>query len=419
MPRQPEPWFRNGRGWYVQLDGKQTFLGEHPPNAPRPKKADSGRWNVPQSIRDEFHRRMAGRPRSPATVLPRAGSAVVEVLDAFLDWLHNRVAEGTKARRTYDWYRKYLQSFADFSTPAYRVAELTAAQLGPIHVYQWVDSHPGWKAGKRGAMTAVQRAFGWAAKAGLLKDAGGRSPVAGLEKPAQGRREQLVTREEYDELFAALTAPEARDLIELSWETGMRPHELFTAEAHFFDPDAGRLVFPVRLSKGKKVQRVVYLNERALEVIRRNAAAHPTGPLLRNSDGEPWCGGAVNCLFQRVRRELGRRRLAAKGLMPPKIKRLTAAQRADEATREAHQRRVIERRKLVHRLAWERGTKYSLYAIRHAFCTEALENGLDAVTVSVLMGHKDTTMISRVYSHLTERTEHMREAARKARGGSA
>jgi len=40
------------------------------------------------------------------------------------------------------------------------------------------------------------------------------------------------------------------------------------------------------------------------------------------------------------------------------------------------------------------------------------------VTVSVLMGHRDTTMISRVYSHLSQRHDHLREAANRARGAS-
>lgn len=196
----------------------------------------------------------------------------------------------------------------------------------------------------------------------------------------------------------------------------MRPHELFTAEARFFEPDNGRLVFPVKLSKGKKVQRVVYLSEQAMEIVRRNGFTHPNGPMLRNTEGDPWNGAAVNCLFQRVRRELGRRRLKAQGLMLPKLKRLTAAQRKDKATRQEHERQILERRRQINRLAWEHGTKYSRYAFRHAFGTEALENGLDAVTVSVLMGHRDTTMISRVYSHLTQRQDHLREAARRARG---
>jgi hypothetical protein len=31
------------------------------------------------------------------------------------------------------------------------------------------------------------------------------------------------------------------------------------------------------------------------------------------------------------------------------------------------------------------------------------------------MGHRDTTMISRVYSHVDQRHQHMRQAANKAR----
>jgi integrase len=196
----------------------------------------------------------------------------------------------------------------------------------------------------------------------------------------------------------------------------MRPAKLFTAEARFFDEPNGRIVFPIKLSKGKKVQRVVYLNDKALEIVRRNIAANPNGPMLRNEDGKPWTGSAVNCLFQRVRRNLGRRRLQSLALVPAKIPRLKATERKDKVRRAQHEAAVLARRETVNKLAWDHGVKYSLYAFRHSFCTEALETGLDAVTVSVLMGHRDTAMISRVYSHLTERTQHLRDAARKARG---
>ena len=116
------------------------------------------------------------------------------------------------------------------------------------------------------------------------------------------------------------------------------------------------------------------------------------------------------------RDELGRRELVKLGLMPPKLKQLTLAQRQEPGAREAHYHEVLERRRAIKALAKQHGTKYSLYAFRHAFCTSALESGeLDAVTVSVLMGHRDTTMISRHYSHLTQQTSHLREAAKKAR----
>ena len=125
---------------------------------------------------------------------------------------------------------------------------------------------------------------------------------------------------------------------------------------------------------------------------------------------------STNCLFQRVRVNLGRGLLRSRGLVPPKVPRLKVHERGDEIKRVEQNRRVLERRAEIRRLAWELGTKYSIYAMRHAYCTEALESGLDAVTVSVLMGHRDTTMISRVYSHVDQRHKHMREAANRAKG---
>src|SRR5262249_24926431 len=153
----------------------------------------------------------------------------------------------------------------------------------------------------------------------------------------------------------------------------------------------------------RKVQRVVYLNDEALAVVRRLVPLRPSGPVLLNSDGIPWNMSSTNCLFQRVRVNLGRKRIAALGLVPPKIKRLTAPERADKEKRKEHEAKVLERRKRVNTLAWEHGTKFSVYVLRHAWVTEALVNGLDAVTVSVLAGHRDTTMISRHYAHVDQR----------------
>jgi integrase len=346
--------------------------------------------------------------------------AVATVLDEFPGWLKGRVQEGSKAARTLAWYTDYLNSFLEYlrsiepSQPP--VPTITADQLQPLHVYRWVDAHPDWKSGKRGAMVAVQRAFNWAAKAGLLKAVGGSSPLAGLEKPQQGRREQLVTPEEFEDILSCVKDQPFADLLETSWDTGARPHELFAVEARLVDLPNGRWVFPVKESKGKKTQRVVYLTENALAITKRLMVEHPEGPIFCNSEGQPWCASSVKCRFQRLRDELGRRRLIKLGLMPPKIKRLTYEQRQEPGRREAHHQAVLERRRQIKALAKQHGMKYSLYAFRHAFCTSALESGqLDAVTVSVLMGHKDTTMISRHYSHLTQRLGHLRAAATKAR----
>jgi integrase len=395
MPHFPKPFFRPKRDrWYVELDGKQVNLGPDEETAFK-----------------RYHEIMAGR-KSVKPGCAVAGVFVVAVLDQFLDWLQNRVQEGSKAPRTFDWYKGYLQSFVK-AIPA----TLTVDRLQPLHVYQWVDGHTGWKTGKRGAMSAVQRALNWAGRAGLLRSIGGKSPIAGLEKPQQGRREQLVTPEEFSAILARVSDQEFCDLLEASWETGARPHELFTVEAAHVDLPNARWLFPIRESKGKKYQRVVYLTDKVLEITRRRMQRHRQGPIFRNLNGLPWTPSAVNCRFRRLQLSVGKRHLQDLELLPLPIKRLTRAQRQDKELRAKHLQRVLERRRHITEMARQRGVKYSLYAFRHAYCTQVLESGaVDAVTVSILMGHRDTQMISRVYSHLTERRDYLRAAVNRARG---
>ena len=69
------------------------------------------------------------------------------------------------------------------------------------------------------------------------------------------------------------------------------------------------------------------------------------------------------------------------------------------------------------RTAKKLGGRCSLYLIRHSWCTRALASGqLDAVTVALLMGHRDTQMISRVYQHLMQHPDHLKNAAKKVSG---
>jgi len=242
-----------------------------------------------------------------------------------------------------------------------------------------------------------------------------RGTLAALEKPPQGRREKLVGEAQYREALSLTRDGEFRDLLELSWETGCRPHELFTVQAAYVDLATGRWVFPIRESKGKKVQRVVFLSDRALEITRRLVFKHPAGPLLLNTDGNPWCVSSVKCRSQQLCRRIGQRRLKERGLLPPRIRRLAVSERKNPKRCREHERAVLERRARIRGLAREHGTRLNLYAFRHSLITESLVKGPDAVTVSVLAGHRDTTMISRHYAHLTQKHEHMRSAANRAR----
>jgi site-specific recombinase XerD len=52
--------------------------------------------------------------------------------------------------------------------------------------------------------------------------------------------------------------------------------------------------------------------------------------------------------------------------------------------------------------------------LRHLYITDALENGMSLATVAELVGHRDLKMVMQIYSHLSERADHLRDAARTA-----
>lgn len=78
--------------------------------------------------------------------------------------------------------------------------------------------------------------------------------------------------------------------------------------------------------------------------------------------------------------------------------------------------RAEARKKLVQRKARQVGARYSLYSLRHSWATNALKRGIDALTVAVLMGHKDPSTLARVYQHLSHSPKHLLDQAKRAAG---
>ncbi len=297
MTKFPKPFFRTARqAWHVQLGGRQIHLGPDRDAAFRRYHEIMG-WSTTEAP-----------PSSPT-------GSTLGVMDAFFDWCQKH-----KAPRTYQWYRRYLES-SGRSLPG----DPVLAELRPFHVQRWLDAHPDWKTGKRGAVIAVQRAFNWAVRMGLI-DA---NPIRSIEKPKAGRRDRVITFDEYAAILAQVRDDPFRELLMTCWETGCRPQEILAVEARHFDPGNGSWSFPVEESKGKKHRRIVYLSDVALDISTRRAAAWPEGPLFRNTDGLAWTPFALNCRFGRLRIALGRRTIEALGLVPPALKRLTRAGRLD------------------------------------------------------------------------------------------
>ncbi|MCE9530572.1 MAG: site-specific integrase [Planctomycetes bacterium] len=404
MARTANPWYWEERqGWYVSIGGQRHFLGEHPSGFPAPRK-QRGKWNAPAPIVTYFRALMSPTTSVVATVsLP-----ISDVFERFLDWCQNN-----RSPRTYEWSRDHIQNFIN-SLPD---KKMETDDLKPFHVQQWVDAKVRWGPNqKRGAITAIQRAFSWAEKMGhILK-----SPVRNVEKPAAKRREQVLTPSEFQSLLSNVRDDCFRDVLEFCWETGARVQEVRLVEAAHFKPERGRIDIPPTEAKGKKRWRIIYLTKHAEEIVRRLVLKHSEGPIFRNSDGMPWQAQAFNNRFCRLQQRFGREILGVVKLNPAQVEAFAQTLKQEkkvggrilpknknELLREARKKLIIKR-------ATKKGVKYALTAIRHSFATRLLEAGVDHLTVSALMGHADGAMLAKVYSHIGEKTDYLRQELLKA-----
>jgi integrase len=303
-----------------------------------------------------YHELMAARTKATPAIGP--SQPVLAVLEAFMEYLYRE-----RSARTYEFYQRFLKSFHR-SIPANLIVE----QLLPAHVTDWLAGHTSWSPSTRhGAVHAVERAFRRAEREGRIE----RSPVANAEAPSPTRREAVISPGQWPHVLGAATDQEFRDLLTFLWETGARPQEASHVEARHFEEPHSRIVFPASESKGKKFPRVIYLTPAALEVVKRLCWRWPEGKLSRMPDGRPWTRNAIRCRFRRQRVN-GRVKFKVPGLC--------------------------------------------CYAIRHSYATNALQRGVDPITLVVLMGHADASMIAKVCQHLTANPGFLLDAARRAKG---
>jgi integrase len=387
--KHPEPFWRSERSCYfVQIGKKQVRLSPDHDEAYR-----------------LYHELMSKPPEARVPVATGPPKLVVELLDQFLDWTSRN-----NAARTYAWYRENIQQFVVALPPG-----LTIAELKPFHVTRALDQHPNWANNtKNDFIGAVKRAFNWALDEELID----RSPLARMKKPAREAREMAISPAEYAAIIAAIGEPTFRDLVEMAWETGARVQELRKIEARFLDLGNARIVFPPKQAKGKKYYRVIYLTERAREIVRHLAEKRPTGPLLVNAKGKAWTKDAINCAFCRLQVIMGRRAMDELGIGKAKAPRLKTRGIPPERLAEAkakHAIKVKQWQKDRLALIRQHGPKYHLGAFRKGFTTEALKAGIDTVTVAHLLGHRDASMVSRVYGMVQQDPTHMAAAARKAK----
>lgn len=334
--RQPKPFFRKqNKSWYVQVGKRQINLGKEKEQA----------WA-------KYHEIM-----SSDLDLNYYQATVAQLLDIYLDWCQKRRSQGT-----YENNLRYCRSFIECIGKRLKIR-----QLKPKHLTQWMDLHQNWSpCSKNDAISVVQRAFNWAVRQGHID----RTPIPYIEdKPARTRREVVYTPKQFEDVLASVTDDIFRNFLEFMWETGCRPAEVRAIEAQHVDLANEMVVMEVSLNKSKKGQRVIFLTERAREVLEAQLvkSGDKSGPIFRNRRGNPWTKDSIKCRLQRIKKKLGMDRLCA-------------------------------------------------YGIRHSYATESLKNSVDPLSLSILMGHSDVTMIAKTYQHLAKNPEFLRQQAKKARG---
>lgn len=345
MPHMPKPFFRTARNAWYVQLGTQQIRLH---DGPKTSATEKAAWSRYHELMAERGQAKSATPTSKSTN-SADGLSVPILCDKFLDWckLH-------RSPRTFDGYLWHLQRFLDALPGS---ARLSATSLKPFHVIEWLDKHPEWgPTYRRNAIASIKRVYVWGEELGYIDS----NPIRKIRKPSAARREQVITPEDWAKIRDHYAECDPfRDLLEFAWETGCRPMEVKRIEPRHVDLARHRVVFPPQEAKGKKKARVIYLTSRAEEVLSRRLAGCKAGPVFVNADGVLWTASAMSCRFGRLKKHLG--------------------------------------------------VKYATYSIRHSFCQRKLEDGIDHVTVAALMGHADASMVSKVYSHMSNADEYLRQ----------
>ena len=150
------------------------------------------------------------------------------------------------------------------------------------------------------------------------------------------------------------------------------------------------MLLPTAESKGEKRPRVLYLTDKATEILRRLVAARPTGVVFTNTDGKAWTKQSLACVFGRLQVALGLKVMKATNVGPSPLPRFKRHDFADKekllAARGEQEAKIYERRKALDKLARTHAKKHSLYSFRQRAAARC-SAGVDPVAIAV--GHSD------------------------------
>jgi integrase len=287
---------------------------------------------------------------------PSRDMPVRQLLDAFLSW-----DEANSSLKTYKWHRGFLRTFSESISAKLRVSDL---QLH--HAEKWLTEHYPKKSNpntRHAAVACLKRVFNWAVRDMEYFD---RNPLAKLARPAKRHRGTCLSHEQWDTVLAEVGEDDPfHEFLRVLLETGTRPQQARLLEARHVNFNAKVVHFEDGDVPGKRGAQDFPLSETAAALLRKLALKQPNGPLLRNRKGNPWTPAAIHSRCERLRKKLPFRAFC--------------------------------------------------YAARHTYAMDLIDAGASAGVVSTALGHKDKTVVLKVYgNHFDQRDKRLRECVEAA-----
>ena len=301
-----------------------------------------------------WHRLMGGVQEEPVPLIPKATTPKATTLT--VKQLADDFLRDAEGRMTPRCRKNYVLFLNALTLDHGR----TEAEILTPEAVEAVSRKPSWSSTHRanflGAVVTVYR-WGMKGKRVTL------NPVDGVRKPQKASRgsEAIISREDHERLLA-YAKPVFAAFLRLLWMTGCRPGELTSITVEMVRKMANG-VMPLTHHKNahKGKTRALILNPEAVGILKRRA---------EGCEGErlfPW-------------------------------KETQVANRMNSLRKRAGVSTAI------------------CYGYRHTFGTDLLASGVPDSIVAALLGHCDTSMIHRHYSHLSSRTQTLRDALGKVRG---
>src|SRR5262245_36793358 len=196
MPRPAKLWRRSENGcYYATIQGVQTRLSHDREEA----------LELFHTLKSDARKKRNGRRSKPARKL---ATTLEEVCNAFLD-----DAKATKAEKTYENQKGYLQSFCDAVGKSRRVRDITEEEFD-----RWSRSKGWGKSTQTAARATIMACLNWGVRKGRLLE----SPLWGARSGAYRRRERILRAEEKKKIHQVLKGG-LKDFVNFIEMTGCRP----------------------------------------------------------------------------------------------------------------------------------------------------------------------------------------------------